>query len=91
MTGLDLKVATLEERIEIRQAKCEGALDRLRADLAKRDADRDADMAKRDIEIARRDAEVARRDKDDTRWQIGLWVAAIVVLGILIRWPAPAP
>ena len=37
---------------------------------------------------AKRDVEAARRDKDNTRWQIGLWVAAIVVLGILIRWPA---
>ncbi len=28
-----------------------------------------------------------KRDKDNTRWQIGNWVAAIVVLGILVRWP----
>ncbi len=32
-------------------------------------------------------AEADRRDKDNTRWQIGLWLAAIVVLGLLIRWP----
>jgi len=61
---LDLKVATLAERIETRQAQCEGALERLRSDMA-------------------------RRDMENTRWQIGLWVAAVVVLGILIRWPVP--
>ena len=31
--------------------------------------------------------DMAQRDKDNTRWQIGLWVAAVVVLGFLIRWP----
>ncbi|MCY4260510.1 MAG: hypothetical protein OXC91_09640 [Rhodobacteraceae bacterium] len=46
------------------------------------------DMAKRDVEAARRDVEAARRDKDNLRWQIGLWVAAVVIIGVLIRWPA---
>ncbi len=32
-------------------------------------------------------AGMAQRDKDNTRWQIGLWIAAIVVLGNLIRRP----
>lgn len=32
-------------------------------------------------------ADMERRDKDNTRWQIGLVIAAVVVLGILIRWP----
>ena len=31
--------------------------------------------------------DMEKRDKDNTRWQIGLWVATIVVLGILVRWP----
>jgi len=78
MTDLDLKVATLEERIEIRQAQYEGALERLRSDMERWRAD-----------IAKRDTEAAKRDTENTRWQIGLWVAAVVVLGILIRWPAP--
>ncbi len=64
-----------------RQAEYESALDRLRADMT-----RLTDEAARSA--AKRDVEAARRDKDNTRWQIGLWVAAIVVLGILIRWPA---
>ena len=37
-------------------------------------------------DLADRDA-AARRDKENTRWQIGLAVAIIVVLGILVRWP----
>ncbi len=78
-----------------RQAEYESALDRLRADMtrltdeaARSAAKRDVEAAKRDVEAAKRDVEAAKRDKDNTRWQIGLWVAAIVVLGILIRWPA---
>ena len=58
------------------QATQESALDRLRADMAKRDSDRDAgisklgsamdqlraDMAKRDADMAKRDADMAKRD-----------------------------
>ncbi len=57
------EVAVLEERMNTKQAETESALDRLRADMAK-------------------------RDKDNLRWQIGLWVAAVVILGIIIRWPS---
>ncbi len=32
-------------------------------------------------------ADIAQRDKDNMRWHIGLWLAAVVVLGFLIRWP----
>ncbi len=39
-------------------------------------------------DMARRDADMARRDKDNLRWQIGLWVAAVVILGVIIRWPS---
>lgn len=70
------QMAVLEERMETTLAKTESAIDRLRADMARRDA-----------EMAKRDAEMAKRDKDNTRWQIGLWVAAVVILGFLIRWP----
>ena len=70
-----------------------------RTEMAKRDAARDAEAAKRDAEAARwnaeaakrdaeRDAEAAKRDKDNLRWSVGLWVATVVVLGILVRWPA---
>ena len=45
------------------------------------------DMAKRDTEAAKRDAEAAKREKDNLRWMIGLWIAAIsvLVLGFVIR------
>ncbi len=39
-------------------------------------------------DMARRDPEMAKRDKDNLRWQIGLWVAAVVILGVIIRWPS---
>ncbi len=80
------------------QATYETALERLErrmaeynAEAAKRDAERGAEAAKRDAErnaeAAKRDAELAKRDKDNLRWQIGMWVAAVVVIGVLIRWP----
>ena len=63
------RMAQQEERMNAHQANCEGALDRLRADIA----DQNADMAK--------------RGKDNTRWQIGMWVTAVLILGAWIRWP----
>ncbi len=38
-------------------------------------------------DMAKRDAEAAKRDKDNLRWQIGLWVAAVVIIGVILRWP----
>ena len=61
------QVAVLEKRMKTMHAEYEGALDRLRADMERRDADS------------------AKRDKDNLRWQIGLWIAAVVILGVLIR------
>ena len=70
--------------MEGHQARYETGLERLERKMA----ERDVEMAKRDVEMAKRDVEMAKRDKDNLRWQIGLWVAAVVILGILIRWPA---
>ena len=36
-------------------------------------------------DMAARETEAARRDKDNLRWQIGLAIAIVVVLGFLIR------
>ena len=36
-------------------------------------------------DIARLAEDQAKRDKDNLRWQVGLWIAAIVVLGFIIR------
>ena len=38
--------------------------------------------------IAKRDAEKTWRDKDNLRWQVGLWIAAVLIAGVPIRWPA---
>ena len=56
------------------QAEYESALDRLRADMAAHRED-----------AARHREDAAKRDKDSLRWQIGLWIAAVVILGVLIR------
>ena len=61
------------------------------ADAAKRDAQRDADAAKRDAEAERRevqrDADDLKQDKNNTRWQIGMGIAFVLILGAWIRWP----
>ncbi len=38
-------------------------------------------------DIARLAEDMAKRDRDNLRWQLTLWLAAVVVLGLLIRWP----
>ncbi len=43
------------------------------------------DIARLAEDMAKRDTEATRRDKDNLRWQVGLWIAAIVVLGFIIR------
>lgn len=43
------------------------------------------DIARLAEDNAKRDTEAAKRDKDNLRWLIGLWIAAIVVLGFVIR------
>ena len=71
LAGFSERLARHEERMNTHQATQEGAMDRLRADMAERDADRDAgisalgstvdrlraDLAERDAEMAKRDAE----------------------------------
>ena len=71
LAGFSERLARHEVRMNTHQATQEGAMDRLRADMAERDADRDAgisalgstvdrlraDLAERDAEMAKRDAE----------------------------------
>ena len=74
------------------QAKYEGALDRFHAAM---DSFR-ADMSKNDAaferlrtDMAKRDADAAHREIIRLRWQIGIWIAGVLVtiaaLGIFIR------
>ncbi|MCY4195448.1 MAG: hypothetical protein OXD33_00765 [Rhodobacteraceae bacterium] len=41
--------------------------------------------AENDSALDRLRVEMTQRDKDNLRWQIGLWVAAVVIIGVLIR------
>ena len=59
------------------KAEHESALQALRTDMKQLEAD-----------MAKRDAESARRDKENFRWLIGLWIATVVLLGVLVRWPS---
>lgn len=82
-SALDRLSADLAKRDSDRDAdmaKLGSAIEKLYSDMAKRDADRDASLAKRD-------ADMAERDKANTQWMIGLWLATVVVLGVLVRLP----
>lgn len=48
----------------------------------------DASFAQMREDVAKREESIAKREKDNLRWQIGLWVATVVILGIIVRWPA---
>lgn len=65
-----------KESMNTLQAKDESALDRLQADMAEHDDD-----------MARRFADFAKQRKDNLRWQIGISIVGIVVLGAVLRWP----
>ncbi len=83
------EITVLEERMNTKQQEYKTDIARLAGEtgsaLERMNATFErlrTDMVKRDAE---RDAESHRRDKDNLRWQIGLWVAAIVILGFVIR------
>ncbi len=70
-----------------RQAEQESAIDRLRADMA----NWKTDMANWKTDMANWKAESAKNERDNIRWVIGLavglWAAAVIILGFLIRLP----
>ena len=66
-------LAVLEERMKTNQAEYESALERIAGDHK--------------AALERIECKFAERDRDNTRWQIGLWIAAVVIIGVLIRWP----
>ena len=70
------RMARREESINTHQEKYESALDRLQADMVEHDDD-----------MARRFANFVKQRKDNLRWQIGISIVGIVVLGAVLRWP----
>lgn len=52
-------------------------------------AENEAMESRIDASLAKMRADMERRDKENQRWIVGLFIATIVILGILIRWPAP--
>ena len=93
------ELTRLGEQMNTNQAKYEGALDRLRADMAQKDtaferlrADMErfrTDMERFRTDMAKRDAEMAQRESNRVQWQIGIWIGGVLVtiavLGIFIR------
>ncbi|MCY4316781.1 MAG: hypothetical protein OXC66_11805 [Roseovarius sp.] len=37
----------------------------------------------------KREKQAVQREKENQRWMIGLFIATVVILGIIIRWPTP--
>lgn len=66
--------------LALKVARMEGDMNALHSDVK-------AALERNNAAFDRLRADMERRDKDNTRWQIGLVIAAVVVLGILIRWP----
>ena len=71
---LSERIARPEERMKTMQTEYKTDIGRLAEYMARRDA-----------EALKRDTEAAKRDKDNLHWMIGLWIAAVVVLGFVIR------
>ncbi len=79
------ELATLREQMNTHQAKYEGALDRFHAAMSKNDAA----FERLRTDMAKRDADAAHREIIRLRWEIGIWIAGVLVtiaaLGIFIR------
>ena len=79
------ELTRLGEQMNTNQAKYEGALDRLRADMERFRTD----MERFRTDMAKRDAEMAQRESNRMQWQIGIWIGGVLVtiavLGIFIR------
>ncbi len=72
-------VAVMEKSMETLKAEQEGALDRLRADMA----NWKTDMANWKTDMANWKTDMVKRDKDNQRWIVGLFIAAIVIIPVL--------
>ncbi len=79
------ELATLREQMNTHQAKYESALDRFHAAMSKNDAA----FERLRTDMAKRDADAAHREIIRLRWQIGIWIAGVLVtiaaMGIFIR------
>ena len=56
--------------------------------LMERQAKYETGLVRLERKMAERGIEMAKGGMDNLPWQIGLWVTAVVIPGIPIRWPA---
>jgi len=84
---LSERIAVPEERMNTKHAEYATAAERLTGETRSAIDRLRTDMADLKTDMARRDVEAGKRDRDNLRWQIGLWVAAVVILGFIIRFP----
>ena len=71
------ETARLSERISVLEEK-----------MNTRQAEYESALDRLRADMAASREDMAKRDKDNLRWQIGLWVAAVVIIGVIIRWPS---
>ncbi len=76
--ALEHQLALVKKDMEIMKADLSATLEGFRTDMA---------TFREDAE--KREKEAVQREKENQRWMIGLFIATIVILGILIRWPTP--
>ena len=85
--ALGKEVAAIKQDNALTIARLESDRAVVRSEMKAMESRIDASLAQLSEDMAKRDAEHAKRDKDNLRWQVGLWIAAVVIVGVLIRWP----
>ncbi|MCY4302403.1 MAG: hypothetical protein OXC68_11820 [Aestuariivita sp.] len=78
-----------EQKNAIAIAELKGDITAIRAEMDAMESRINASLAKNESAMDRLRADMERRDKENQRWIVGLFIATIVILGILIRWPMP--
>ena len=88
LVDLARQMAVLEERMETMNERYDKGWKLLEAKMGEDIAKRDAEFSKLREDIAKQDTEMAKRDTANTRWLIGVIIAAsaivIAVMAVLL-------
>ena len=88
LVDLARQMAVLEERMETMNERYDKGWKLLEAKMGEDRARRDAEFSKLREDIAKQDTEMAKRDTANTRWLIGVIIAAsaivIAVMAVLL-------
>ncbi len=80
LVNLARQMAVLEERMETMNERYDKGWKLLEAKMGEDRAKRDTEFSKLREDIAKRDTEMAKRDTANTRWLIGVIIAASAIV-----------